>query len=273
MPTLRCRPVVVETGIIVAGAGYAGSAILRKLAEPAEKTGASRDPAYNAPYVLLDKTHGEMLLDVILTEGGEVAGALIVRDGEVVPMRAPAVVLATGGFAGLFPGHDWRLSGDGLAIAHRAGLEITRPVVEAQPEGPSRVHAGVPCAVDGGTRVKGLFVAGGLGADRPKPEKVARAAVLRARGGWEPFGPYHEHPTIDDPLPKGFAAVKFARLQSLCAEAFSNEDLSPERKERLLVELHRLKGEADEYARARTDVELFSLQNACEVALLLLRGP
>lgn len=263
---------VVETGIIVAGTGYAGSAILRKLAEPADKLGASRDPKYNAAYILLDKAHDEMVKDIILSESGEVAGALVVRDGAVEAVRASAVVLATGGIAGLFPGGDWRLSGDGLAIAHRAGLELSRPVLETREDGAPRLHAGVPCDAHGATKLKGLFVAGRLGADRPQPERVARAAVLRTRAGTDPFGPYAHHPTIDDPLPKGFAAVKFQRLQALCGEAFGGGELAPERRERLLVELHRLKGEADEYARARTDVELFSLQNACEVALLLLRA-
>jgi hypothetical protein len=42
-------------------------------------------------------------------------------------------------------------------------------------------------------------------------------------------------------------------------------------RERALVDLHRLKGEADEFSRARADLELFSLRNACEVAILLLR--
>jgi hypothetical protein len=242
---------VVETGVIVAGTGYAGSAVARALAQS------------NAPYILLDKTHGEMLLDVILSESGEVAGAVVARNGQVEPLRAPAVVLATGAPSGLFEKGDWTRSGDGLAIAHRAGLALATPHLQA-----GELRAGIPCKADGSTALRGLFVAGSLGADRPDPEKVARAAVLRSRQGAEPFGAYPIHPTIDAPLPAGFADVKLDRLRDIVARVVSGE--LP--RERALVELHRLKGEADEFARARTDLPLFSLQNACEVALLLLKA-
>ncbi len=243
---------VVETGIIVAGTGYAGSAILRELADS------------HAPFIFLDKAHGEMLLDVILSEDGkEVAGARILRDGAVEVLRAPCIVLATGSLAGLLPNGDWKLSGDGQAIAHRAGLTLSTPTVD-----PERgLHAGVLCSRDGRTALEGLLIAGSLGADRPDPAKVAHTAVLRARQGCEPLGPYPIHPTVDDPLPRGFADVKFDRLRTLCEKAFLGEF----DRERALIELHRLKGEADEYARARSDATLFSLQNACEVAVLLLR--
>jgi hypothetical protein len=247
------KRMVVETGIIVAGTGYAGSAVLRELARG------------NAPYILLDKAHGEMLYDVILSvDGTEVAGALVLRDGRLEPIRAPAVVLATGGIAGLLPGGDWRHSGDGLVIAHRAGIQLTQPLVD-----PERgLHASVPCKPDGATALKGFFVAGSLGSDRPDPAKLAKAAILRSRQGAPEMGPHHEHPTIDDPLPKGFTAVKFERLRAVCDKALRGSAPDP----RALTELHRLKGEADEFARARTDAELFSLQNACEAALLLLRS-
>ena len=243
---------VLETGIIVAGTGYAGSAVARNLT----------DPKNNAPYILLDKAHGEMLVDLILSEQGVVAGALVARDGKVEPMRAPVVVLATGNVGGLFPGGDWRWSGDGLAVAHRAGLGLTKAHMVGQ-----ELRAAIPCKPDGSTEIKGLFVAGSLGSDRPDPERLAKAAILRSREGAEPFGPYKVQPTIDAPLPAGFATVKFDRLRSVVEKAVAGE-IS---RERTLQELHRLKGEADEFARARVDLELFSLQNACEVALLLLK--
>lgn len=243
---------VLETGIIVAGTGYAGSAVARNLT----------DPKNNAPYILLDKEHGEMLVDVILSEHAVVAGGLVLRDGRVEPVRAPVVVLATGNVGGLFPGGDWRSSGDGLAIAHRAGLALTKPHLVG-----TELRAAIPCKPDGGTDLKGLFVAGSLGSDRPDPERVARAAIVRSREGAEPFGPYKVQPTIDSPLPAGFAAVKFDRLRAVVEKAVTGA--AP--RERTLQELHKLKGEADEFARARVDLELFSLQNACEVALLLLK--
>ena len=249
---------VLETGIVVAGTGYAGSALARAL---------SGNAASNAPYVLLDKAHGEMLLDVVLSERGtEVAGALVVREGRVEVLRAPVVVLATGNASGIFPGGDWKASGDGLVMAHRAGLSLSQPVV-VDDKGVRELRAGVPCKADGATTLPGLYVAGSLGADRPDPAKVARAAILRSREGAEPLGPYRAHPTIDSPLPEGFAQVKFDRLRMVTGRALSGE--LPQ--ERARQELHRLKGEADEFARARVDVELFSLQNACEAALLLFQ--
>lgn len=251
-------PMVLETGVVVAGTGYAGAAVARELA---------RDPGDNAPFVLLDKTHDEMLLDVILSERGHVAGALVARRSEVGAIRAPAVVLATGSTAGIFPGGDWRLSGDGLAVAHRAGLALAKPhVIDAA--GSRELRSGVPCGNDGATAVPGLFVAGSLGSDRPDPTRVARAAITRSREGAEPFGPYRQQPNIDAPLPEGFADVKFERLHDIAARALSG-DVG---LDRALLELHRLKGEADEFARARVDLRLFSLQNACEVAILLLKS-
>lgn len=250
---------VLETGVVVAGTGFAGAAVARSLAS---------DVRNNAPYVLLDKDHGEMLLDVVLDDSGtEVAGVLVVREREVVPIRAPCVVLATGNASGIFPGGDWRRSGDGLVVAHRAGLSLSQPVV-VDGEAGRELRAGVPCKADGSTGLTGLFVAGGLGSDRPDPAKLARAAILRSRQGAETMGPYRTHPTIDSPLPEGFAQVKFDRLRGVTGRALSGE-MPPER---VRMELHRLKGEADEFARARVDVELFSLQNACEAAILLFRG-
>ena len=250
---------VIETGVVLAGTGYAGSAIARELA---------RDASNNAPYVLLDKAHDEMLLDVILSDSGRVAGALVSRDGKVEALRAPAIVLATGNTAGLFAGGTWMNSGDGLAIAHRAGLALAKPHVLESESGARELRAGIPCKADGETELPGLFVAGSLGADRPDPARVARAAIVRSREGAEPLGPYRLHPTIDSPLPEGFADVKFDRLRALVQQALAGE--AP--VDRTLVALHRLKGEADEFARARVDLQLFSLQNACEVAILLLKS-
>lgn len=245
---------VVETGVILAGLGYSGSAIARDLLS---------NVAENAPCILLDKRHGEMIVDVILSDHGEVAGALVARDGRVQPVKAPAVVLATGSAAGLFPGGDWLHSGDGHAVAHRAGVSLTKPhLLETD------VRFGVPCRNDGATSLRGLFVAGHLGADKPDPQRVARAAIARSRDGADPFGPYAVRPTIDSPLPEGFADVKFDRLRAVTGRALAGK--AP--RDETLGALHRLKGEADEYARARVDATLFSLQNACEVAVLLFKG-
>lgn len=254
MAPILAPGVVVETGVVVVGLGYSGSAIARVLLG---------DPKDNAPCILVDKREGEMVTDLILSEAGAVAGVLLARGGAVEPVRASAVVLATGSAAGLFPGGDWLHSGDGLAIAHRAGVALSKPHLVA-----NEVSIGVPCRPDGATTLPGLFVAGHLGADKPDPARVARAAIARSREGAEAFGPYAIHPTIDEPLPAGFADVKFERLRALTGRAFAG---AADRAE-TLQQLHRLKGEADEFARARVDAQLFSLQNACEVALLVFKG-
>ena len=76
---------VVETGVILAGTGYAGAAIAKALLS---------DAADNAPCILLDKSADEMLVDLILSERGDVAGAVVRRRGKAEPLRAPVVILA-----------------------------------------------------------------------------------------------------------------------------------------------------------------------------------
>jgi len=60
---------------------------------------------------------------------GRVRGALIERDGRLVEVLAPAVVLATGGAGGLYARTTTPASllGEGMALAYRAGAEILDP--------------------------------------------------------------------------------------------------------------------------------------------------
>ena len=60
---------------------------------------------------------------------GRVRGALIERQGRLVEVLAPAVVLATGGAGGLFARTTTPASllGEGMALAFRAGAEILDP--------------------------------------------------------------------------------------------------------------------------------------------------
>jgi len=60
---------------------------------------------------------------------GRVAGALIEREGRLVEVRAPAVVLATGGVGGLYAvtTNPSALRGEGLAFAAWAGAELLDP--------------------------------------------------------------------------------------------------------------------------------------------------
>ena len=68
-----------------------------------------------------------MLLDLVLQEG-KIGGALglDIRTGEFIHFRAKAVVMATGGWHKAFwPNTGMRdLSGEGMAMAHRAGAEL-----------------------------------------------------------------------------------------------------------------------------------------------------
>lgn len=74
--------------------------------------------------------------------------------------------------------------------------------------------------------------------------------------------------TVDSPMPTGFAAVKLERLRETM-RAFADKRATLDQT-RILVD--RLKGEADDYARARLDPDLKAFQNACHAARALL-GP
>jgi L-aspartate oxidase len=69
------------------------------------------------------------LRGLLQDEAGRVRGALIERNGALVEITAPAVVLATGGLGGLFPvtTNPPRLRGEGLALAVQAGAVIADP--------------------------------------------------------------------------------------------------------------------------------------------------
>src|SRR5690606_30278143 len=60
---------------------------------------------------------------------GRVRGAVIERDGRLVEVVAPAVVLATGGVGGLYAltTNPSALRGEGLGLAALAGAEILDP--------------------------------------------------------------------------------------------------------------------------------------------------
>ena len=69
------------------------------------------------------------LRGLIQDKTGPVRGALIERDGRLVEVFAPAVVLATGGAGGLYARTTTPASllGEGMALAYRAGAEILDP--------------------------------------------------------------------------------------------------------------------------------------------------
>jgi succinate dehydrogenase / fumarate reductase flavoprotein subunit len=63
-----------------------------------------------------------------LGEGGRAAGVVAYRiaDGDLVVLRAKAVLLATGGFGRMFrvTSNAWSLTGDGVALAYRHGVPM-----------------------------------------------------------------------------------------------------------------------------------------------------
>jgi succinate dehydrogenase/fumarate reductase flavoprotein subunit len=80
-----------------------------------------------AKRVGVDLIEDVMILDLAVSEG-RVVGAvgLEIKTGQIIHFRAPAVVVATGGWHKAFwPNTGMRdLSGDGIAMSHRAGAEI-----------------------------------------------------------------------------------------------------------------------------------------------------
>lgn len=262
-----------ETDVVVVGAGSVGidAALAAQAAGARVLLLDKQSPAPRVPKEI-DARGDAMALDVILAESGEVAGLVVAsqESWSVEPLRAKSVVLATGGIDALYPrGTHPLATGDGFAIAHRAGLELADFRARFAPA--AQIVGGVACAADGMTRIGGLYVAGALAATRASGAKAAAAAARRAAlGAARPFGPHATMPTVDSPLPRGFATLKLARLREILAQHFGQG--GPHDADRGLLLLHRLKGEADEFARARVDVELLSFKNACEVALLLARS-
>ncbi len=253
--------------VIVIGAGAAGVAA----AEAVQRAGARAlvlDKAPMAPQGAagLRVLSHAMVVDLILTADGVVSGVLF-ADGErriTEAARAKAVILATGGIDALFPSppSEW-LTGDGLVLATRAGATLDAPRAVASS---SRItlEGGVACDAAGTTSVPGLFVTGSVAATVADATRAGTEAA--AWRGPESVGAHELRSTVDTPLPPGFVDVKFARLREVLAT-----HLIPDPRDiaTAMPELRRLKGEANEYARARMDVDLLSFEMACEAAVIL----
>src|SRR5258708_31610292 len=84
-----------------------------------------QDRAVHTPGV---EVHMEYTLTELLKDGDRVVGAVGYRrnDGRFVVFRAKAVVLATGGWGRVYKhtSHSWEGTGDGAALAYRAGAEL-----------------------------------------------------------------------------------------------------------------------------------------------------
>ncbi|MFC8796670.1 fumarate reductase/succinate dehydrogenase flavoprotein subunit [Promicromonospora sp. NPDC057138] len=86
------------------------------------------DHAETGDYEARLKVFAECTVTELLTEGGAIAGALGYwrESGRLVVFSAPAVVLATGGIGKSFQvtSNSWEYTGDGHALALRAGAEL-----------------------------------------------------------------------------------------------------------------------------------------------------
>ncbi|HEY0408650.1 MAG TPA: FAD-binding protein, partial [Candidatus Dormibacteraeota bacterium] len=101
-----------------------------RLAHVGDRTGLElirtcQDRAVHAPGVTV---HMEYTLTTLLKDGDRVVGAVGYRrnDGTFVVFRAKAVVLGSGGWGRMYKhtSNSWEGTGDGAALAYRAGAEL-----------------------------------------------------------------------------------------------------------------------------------------------------
>lgn len=258
--------------VLVLGAGTSGTDAARRLHEAGSAvTLLEKDPQAD-PDVPdgVGLAVGEMAYDLLHTPDGRVAGVKTLDwDEERRIRRARLLVLATGGLEGLYPDGPDLATGDGLVLASKAGADVDL-AVEWTDEGP-RLERGVVVDEGGRTSLPGLHAVGRVagGAD---PEAVAEAVAADLEEGPQDvpeLGDYHLEPDIDSSLPEGFTSVKLDRLRDLVDRHLGAQ--GPRELDRAQHRLHRLKGEADAFDRARLDPELYGFGFACEVAVMLLR--
>jgi L-aspartate oxidase len=186
------------------GGDGAGRAILSALVASARA----------APHITV--WEGARLRALIQDAGGRVRGAVIEKDGTLIEVIAPAVVLATGGAGGLFGRTTTpvALKGEGMALAWAAGAEILDP--EFVQFHPTAIDVGLdpmPLATEAlrGDGARLIDAEGGylLGSEpltrtcRPR-DVVARgvhAAVAEGRGAYLDARTRYRRPLSEEPSP------------------------------------------------------------------------
>jgi L-aspartate oxidase len=156
------------------------------------------------------------LRDLIQNAEGRVIGALIEREGRLVRVLAPAVVLATGGYGGLYARTTTPTSliGEGLALAWRAGAEIRDP--EFVQFHPTAINVGLdpmPLATEAlrgeGARLidatGALLLGGEPDADLQARDIVARAVHAAVASGQGAF--LDARSAVGEAFPAHFPAV------------------------------------------------------------------
>lgn len=261
-----------ETDVLVVGAGRSGLAAAKAAATRGVRVLLlEKRPDFEGEHAPVPTLTGHMALDLILDADHErVAGVLCVtEDGAAVPVKAGAVILAAGAPDGLFPGAAKpRNTGDALAMALRIPLEL--PAQQVLAKGARfEVQGGVPTDGAGRTPMRGLYAVGGCASQREEGAPTGVLAATDLPKEAPRLGDYRVLPDIDSPIPPAFSEHKLQRVRELMARAFGEP---PMPAVDALVLMHRLKGEADDFARARLDLHLKSFQNATEVGVLLLKA-
>ena len=163
------------------------------------------------------------LRGLIQDDEGRVRGALIERAGRMVEVRAPAVVLATGGAGGLFARTTTPASllGEGMALAYRAGAEILDPeFVQFHPTAMDVGLDPMPLATEAlrgeGARLidgEGRFLLGEAADADLQPRDVVARAVHAARANGR--GAFLDARTaIGEDFPHAFPAVFAACMRA-----------------------------------------------------------
>lgn len=163
------------------------------------------------------------LRGLIQDHAGRVRGALIERDGRLVEVLAPAVVLATGGAGGLFAETTTPASllGEGMALAYQAGAEILDPeFVQFHPTAMDVGLDPMPLATEAlrgeGARLvdgEGRFLLGeAADADLQSRDVVARAVHAARAAGRGAF--LDARAAIGPAFPEEFPAVFAACMRA-----------------------------------------------------------
>jgi L-aspartate oxidase len=162
------------------------------------------------------------LRGLVRDASGQVRGALIERNGRLVQLLAPAVVLATGGAGGLFARTTTpvTLLGEGMAAAWLAGAEILDP--EFVQFHPTAIDVGLdpmPLATEAlrgeGARLvdgEGRFLLGEAADADLQPRDVVARAVHAARA--EGRGAYLDCRAVRADLAEEFPAVFAACMRA-----------------------------------------------------------
>ena len=227
---LRRRGAVFDAGPdgSLARTREGGHSAFRVIHAGGDATGAEIERALLAASGPLPMLTGHAVLDVLLTDDGAAAGLLVLGpDGTVGRLRAPAVLLATGGLGQLYTvtTNPAGATGDGIALALRAGASASD--LEFVQFHPTVLYAGADAKgrrplVTEAVRGEGAVLVDGAGdrimagvhplADLAPRDVVAAAITARMADRGE------DHVYLDATGLAGFAA-RFPTVAAACRAA------------------------------------------------------